>query len=334
MDVRDPRRRRQRIATMGIDRREFLGLGLSAAPVLFGGLPVRSAAGPLALVTADTESHVAVVSLIRRRVVQRLGTVEGPRSIQSGPGGLAVVGHTDAGAISLLEGRPVRVRRVLHGFGTPRYSAIRPGGRIAYVSDSGTGELVVVDLVAGRVRRRVAVGDGARHLTLDPDGRTLWVALGSSASQIVVVDVSRPEHPRVLRRVRPPFLAHDVGFSPSGRRVWVTAGREQRIAVYSAAGRAPLRELAADAGPQHVSFGAGVAYVASGDSGTMRIHRLSDGGVRRRTRVPDGSYNVQRTGSWVLTPSLGNGALTILDLQGRVVAEQHVAAAAHDACVV
>jgi len=114
----------------------------------------------------------------------------------------------------------------------------------------------------------------------------------------------------------------------------VTAGREQRIAVYSAAGGMPLRELAADAAPQHVSFGRGVAYVASGDSGTLRVHRLSDGGVRRRTRVPAGSYNVQRTGSRVLTPSLGNGALTVLDLQGRVLAEQHVAAAAHDACVV
>ena len=334
MDVRDRRRRRHRMACMGIDRREFLGLGLSAAPVLFGGLPVRTAAGPLALVTADTEAHVAVVSLTRRRVVQRVATVDGPRSIQNAAGGRAVVGHANAGAVSLLEGRPVRVRRVLRGFVTPRYSAIRPGGRIAYVSDSGTGELVVVDLIAGRVRRRVAVGDGARHLTLDPDGHTLWVALGSSAAQIVVVDVRRPEHPRVLRRIRPPFLAHDVGFSPSGRRVWVTAGREQRIAVYSAAGGMPLRELAADAAPQHVSFGRGVAYVASGDSGTMRVHRLSDGGVSRRTRVPTGSYNVQRTGSRVLTPSLGNGALTVLDLQGRVLAEQHVAAAAHDACAV
>lgn len=316
------------------DRRGFLGLGISAAPVLFGGLPARSAVGPLALVTADTESHVAVVSLARRRVVQRLATIRGPRSIQSGPGGRAVVGHSDAGAISLLEGRPLRVRRVLRGFGAPRYTAIAPGGRLAYVSDGGLGELAVVDLIAGRVRRRVEVGDGARHLTLAPDGRTLWVALGSSAAAIAVVDVRRPAHPRVVARVRPSFLAHDVGFSPSGRRVWVTAGREQRIVVYSAASRVPLRALAADEAPQHVSFGRDVAYVASGDSGTVRVHRLSDGAVRRRTRVPRGSYNVQRTGSRVLTPSLGNGALTVLSLQGRVLAEPHVAAAAHDACIV
>ena len=64
----------------------------------------------------------------------------------------------------------------------------------------------------------------------------LWVALGSSAQAIAVVDVCDPLRPRVRRRVRPPFLAHDVAFSPSGRRVWVTAGRERRLAVLPAAG--------------------------------------------------------------------------------------------------
>ena len=190
---------------MDVDRREFLGLGLFAAPVLFGALPARPAAAPLALVTADTESHVAVVSLTRRRVVRRLSTVAGPRSIQSAPGGRAVVGHSDAGAISLLEGRPLRVRRVLRGFEAPRYAAVAPGGRLAYVSDSGSGELAVVDLIAGRVRRRVTVGEGARHLTLNPAGRWLWVALGSSAAEIVIVDVRDPAAP-ACRGTRAPAV--------------------------------------------------------------------------------------------------------------------------------
>ncbi|HEX5899199.1 MAG TPA: hypothetical protein VFY32_07340, partial [Solirubrobacteraceae bacterium] len=62
----------------------------------------------------------------------------------------------------------------------------------------------------------VEVGAGARHLSLAPDGRALWVALGSSARAIAVVDLSDPLRPRVRRRVRPPFLVHDVAFSPSG----------------------------------------------------------------------------------------------------------------------
>jgi DNA-binding beta-propeller fold protein YncE len=331
-----------------LDRRELLQLGLAAAaPSVLGGrlgvpwsraalsAPARAATrAPLALVTADTEAHVAVVSLARGRVIRRIATVDDPRSIQSGPGGRAVVGHAATGAISLLDGDRLRVRRVLRGFGQPRYTAFAPGGRLAYVSDSAHGEIAVVDLGAGRVLRRVEAGAGARHLALSPDGGRLWVALGSSAAEIAVLDLRDPERPRAAGRVAPSFLVHDLGFSPSGRRVWVTAGRERRLAVYDAARRRPLRTLAADAAPQHVSFGPGVAYVASGDGGTVRTHALTDGHVRRSARVPRGSYNVQRTGARVLTPSLGTGALTVLDLRGTVTASAHVADHAHDACVI
>ena len=84
--------------------------------------------------------------------------------------------------------------------------------------------------------------------------------------------------------------------------------------------------------PQHVTFGAGRAYVASGDGGSVRVHAL-DGRLLHTARVPRGSYNVQRAGRFVLTPSLGAGTLTVLDARGRVLRSVRVAAAAHDACV-
>jgi DNA-binding beta-propeller fold protein YncE len=320
-----------------LTRRSILRRGLLAAPVLLTPPAALATGGraPLALVTADAEAHVAVVALTGRlRVVQRLRTVEGPRSIQAGRGGVAIVGHADAGAISLVAGRPLHVRRVLRGFGSPRYTAFAPGGAVAYVSDSAHGEVAVVDMRAARVVRRVAVGDGARHLGLSPDGRTLWVALGSSAARIAVLDVRDPRRPRLTAHVTPPFPAHDVAFSPSGRRVWVTAGRAPHIAVYAPGDERPVRVLGADAAPQHVSFGPTVAYVASGDGGAVRVHGLRDGAVHRRTRVPIGSYNIQRTGGRVLTPSLGTGALTVLDARGAVAGRVHAARHAHDACVV
>lgn len=297
-------------------------------------------AGAFALVTADAEAHVAVarVSAGGVRVVRRVRTVEDPRSIERSPGGtVAIVGHAGAGAISLLAlggGDDVRVRRVLRGFGRPRYTAFAPGGiGVAYVSDSGRGELAVVDVRAGRVLRRVAVGEGARHLGIAPGGRRLWIALGSSASAIAVLDLRDPRRPRRVATVRPPFLAHDVAFSPSGRRVWVTAGRERRIAVFSAFTGAHLHDLPADDAPQHVTFGPTRAYVASGDGASVRTHALAGGRLLGRARVPIGSYNIQRTGPTLLTPSLGTGALTILDRHGRRIASGHVAEHAHDACL-
>jgi DNA-binding beta-propeller fold protein YncE len=317
---------------MELDRRAFVGLGLAALPAL-AGWRAPAAREPLALATADTEAHVVVVGLDRGRVHRRLATVEDPRSIESGPGGHVVVAHPGPGAISLLTARPARVRRVLRGLGTPRYTAIAPGGGHAFVSDGARGELVVVDLRRGRIVAGVEVGAGARHLSLDPAGRTLWIALGSSATRIAVVDVADPLHPRPRRRVRPPFLAHDVAFSPSGRRVWVTAGRDRRLAVLPAGGGRPVL-LGADAAPQHVSFGRGVAFVASGQGASVRVHDLARGSVRRTTRVAYGSYNVQAGVGAVVTPSLSRGTLTILDREGRLSREVEVAPAAHDACVV
>jgi hypothetical protein len=91
--------------------------------------------------------------------------------------------------------------------------------------------------------------------------------------------------------------------------------------------------LDADEAPQHVSFGDGVAFVASGDGGSVRVHDLSDGRLRHTARVPLGSYNVQAGGGAIVTPSLASGRLTILDRAGRVRREVKVARAAHDACV-
>jgi hypothetical protein len=318
-----------------VRRREFLQTAvLAAAPLVFGAPPRRA---PLALATADTEGFVAVVDLARGSRVARVATLDAPRSIEARGRGPVVVAHTAAGAITLLErsGDRLGVRRVLRGFEEPRYTAIAPHGHLAYVTDSGAGEIAVVDLERARVLRRVAVGALARHVTLDPAGRTLWIALGSSARRIVIVDVGGdPERPRVTRRITPPFLAHDVGFAPGGARVWVTAGRERRLAVYAARGDRPIRVLAADAAPQHVTFGAGRAFVSSGEEPSVSVHGLADGARRRRTPTPLGSYNVQQAAGIVLTPSLNHGTVTVLDPDGRVVRQVRVAPAAHDAGVV
>jgi DNA-binding beta-propeller fold protein YncE len=328
---------------MMLDRRAFLrgagaGLALALGKPEMAAAKVRTpraAGNAFVLVTADLDGFVAVVDVRRRRIVRRVATLDGPRSIEARAGaGSVVVGHAGAGAVTLLDGPPMRVRRVLRGFGEPRYAAIAPGGRHAFVSDSAHGELAVVDLRRGRVIARLGVGDGARHLTLDPRGRTLWIALGSTATVLVVVDVSSPARPRVVRRIQPPFGAHDVVFSPSGARVWVTAGRTRQLALYRATARQPAAIIAADAAPQHVAFGARVAYVASGEGRSLTAHALDDGRVLHRARTPLGSYNVARGAGVVVTPSLASGALTVLDGAGRPRWSVNVADAAHDACVI
>ena len=316
-----------------MNRRQFV-VGAISLPVALRLTPEALAGGtPVALVTADTQSRVAAVELSTGKIVRSIPTLAGPRSVEKVSWNSALVCHTAHGAVSVIDGPTLRVRHVLRGFDEPRYTAA-VGNRYAFVTDSARHEVVTVDVVRGRVVARVAVGGPARHISLDPGGKILWVSLGSKAEAVAIVDVSRPAAPRLLHRLRPPFLAHDVGFAPGGRHVWVSSGDRGSLAVYDRRSGNVLRRLSADAPPQHVTFFGGNAYVASGDDGTLRVQSLKDGRVLRTTRIPVGSYNVQEAFGSIVTPSLERGTLCVLDRRGRLVRRVQVAPSSHDACFV
>ncbi|MFL5925841.1 MAG: YncE family protein [Gaiellaceae bacterium] len=313
-----------------MDRRSFLAAaaGLALAPRALAELAPRR----VALVTADLEHRLVVVDLASGRVLRHLATLDRPRSIET-VGAFAVVAHSEIGAITIVRAETLRVRHVLEGFGEPRYTAAHPDGRHAYVTDAKRGEVICLDVIRGRVLSRTQVGDLARHVSIDPSARRLWVALGAKAELIAVVDVSRRDRPRLVRRIRPPFLAHDVGFAPDGRRIWVSSGDENRLAIYDRRTGRMLASPAADLPPQHITFRGDLAFVTSGESGTLRVHGR-DGRELRLTPVPKGSYNVQQRDSRVVTPGLGNGSLCILDGQGRLLRQLDIARSSHDACIV
>lgn len=293
-----------------MDRREFL-LALALAPSVL-------AHEPLAYVTADTESHVVVVGMTTGKVYRRIPTAPSPFSIER-VGAHAVVAHTVTGRVTVLE------RHEIEGFGEPRYTAAAADGRHAFISDSGHTELVGVDVLRGAIVGRVKLSQWPRHVSLALDGRTLSVSLGTASNAIAVVDVSDPRRPRHVRTVKTPFLAHDVGWAPSGR-AWITSGEASRISAHG-------RLLAADGAPQHVTFLGDRAYVTSGASGTLRVYHEPTARLLATTRIPAGSYNVQFAAGRVLTPSLDEGTLCVLDAEGRVTEKVRVAPSSHDACL-
>jgi DNA-binding beta-propeller fold protein YncE len=302
-----------------------LGLGPAALARRLGGAPA-------VYVTADLESHVVVLDLASAEVVRRIRTGPGPRSIESVHDWASVVAHTEHGVVTLLDAASMRVRAELDGFGAPRYTAVHPRLPLAYVTDSEREEVVVLDAKRGRVLWRTSVPGPARHIGISPDGSVIWTALGTAAERVAVLDLRQPRRPRLTRTLAPPFLAHDVVFSPGGHAVWVTSGAERRIALYSL-GRRLRRVIAAGSPPQHVAFARDKAFVAAGDDGTVHRHRL-DGALVREARIPTGSYNVTFGWGRVVSPSLGRGTVSVLEANGRVRGVHTIARAAHDACIV
>ncbi|HST16958.1 MAG TPA: hypothetical protein VLK36_04770 [Gaiellaceae bacterium] len=310
-----------------MNRRTFLA-AVAAAPFALREAAASAAPSPHALVTCDAESRLALVDLASFRVVGAIATPPDPRAIEQ-VGDRAVVCHTAAGAVSVVDRR--RVHHVLHGFEEPRYVAAHRDRRHAFVTDSGSSSVTALDVVAGRVLGRARLGGWARHITLDRAGSRLWVGLGSAAARVAVVDVSDPSRPVHAATVPTPFLSHDVGFAPDGG-VWVTSGEHGETAIFDARGRLRSRHRA-DAAPQHVTFSPQVGYVTSGEDGTSKVQTL-DGRVLRTTAIPRGSYNVQHGEGLVVTPSLDRGTLAVLDAGGRLLHVVDVAGSCHDACFI
>jgi DNA-binding beta-propeller fold protein YncE len=301
-----------------VNRRDFLRAA-AVAPFALRAFPAAVLrAAPVALVTCDNDARLAVVDLRRLRVVGSIPTLPDPRSIER-VGDVALVCHTAVGALSIVD--RTGVRHVLHGVEEPRYTAAHPDGVHAFVTDSGRSGVVAVDVVRGRIIGRVGLPGWARHVTISRDGRIVWAGLGTASEHVAVVHTSPLRHAGLLT---PGFLAHDVGKAPDGR-LWITSGAERTLSAGD--GR-----LAADRAPQHVTFGAGRVFVTSGDSGTLHV-LTPNGRPIVREAIEPGSYNVQFGTSWVVTPSLARGTLSIFDVHGRKLGVVVVADSCHDACI-
>src|SRR5471032_696718 len=133
-----------------MDRRDFL-LAAAAAPFALRADLAQARPSPLALVTCDTQSRIAAVDPLGGRTVTSIPVPVAPNSIELVGGNATVVCHTNVGAVTVIDGTTLAVRHVLDGFGEPRYTAAHPDGRHALVTDSGSEEVVSIDLAHGRV---------------------------------------------------------------------------------------------------------------------------------------------------------------------------------------
>ncbi len=191
-------------------------------------------------------------------------------------------------------------------------ATIAPGERYAYVSDEGSGEIEVIDLVRRQVAGAVYVGLMAHHLSFSPDGKRLWVALGETAATIVRLDTSNPIRPHVVGRFRPRYTSHDVKFAPDGRSVWVSSSTAPFVTIYSAATGRLVKVIPAARGPQHFAFSGARVLITSGYASSLQAVLWR---TRRRlgtVSMSYGSFNLATYGGTVVTTSLFTGVVTEL----------------------
>jgi DNA-binding beta-propeller fold protein YncE len=306
---------------------------LLVAVAALGGGAAHGGGSPVALVTAETQNQLLAIALPSGKVLRRLRMPADPENVAVVGAGHAVVVSPRAGAVTVLSTPSLRVVRILRGFSDPHIVAATADLQGVYVTDDGSGQLVAIRFSPRpHVVRRVFVGLGAHHFAVSPAGNQAWIALGESARTIVMVDVSDPWRPKVVGRFDPGFAAHDVAFS-SDWRVWVTAADRRSVTIFDTRTLRPVTRIAAGAPPQHVAIGYADAFVTSGYGSSLEIVDRSSGRIRRRVRVPYGSFNVTVGGGFAVTSSLLRGTVTEVDDAGRVWMSKRFAPAARAVAV-
>ena len=158
-----------------------------AAALLFLPSSVAATSGgrPVALVVAEASDEVFAVSLGPHggRVLERV-RLDDPLMVAAPLRGPAVVVNPH-GTVTLLAWHSLRPIKVLRGFDRPEVAAIAPGDRYAYVSDAGSGRLVVIDLSRRRIVHRVFVGPKAHHLDVSPDGETILQSAANGRARLL-----------------------------------------------------------------------------------------------------------------------------------------------------
>jgi protein MpaA len=296
-----------------------------------------AAAGPRALVTAETENRLLAVDVGSGRIVRRWTLPADPENVEAYAGQAAVV-STKAGAVTILDTRTLKVERIVRGLGSPHIAAFSPDGEYLYVTDDARGQL---DVIRNRVIRRIFVGYGAHHLTFSPDQKRAWVVLGERARSIAVVDTHIAARPRLIGHVDPHGLAHDAAFTPDGRHVWVAYDDRPYLRVFDARTGRPGARVYAGSPPAHVRFDdasgltayRSLAYVTSGNDATLRVFNWHILSVVRTVPTAPGSFNLAVDRCLVAVSSLTGGNVTVYRGARRLLAER-AAPAARDVALI
>jgi YVTN family beta-propeller protein len=184
---------------------------------------------------------ITVLDPLRMRTVRTvgLGRFRRPHGIQFFRDSLRVaVTSEDAEVLLVVDLESGRVERAIPTLQrNSRLVVLSPDETRAYVSNSRSGTISVLDIDGSRLMTNLRVGRGAEGLDISPDGRELWVA-NRGENTVAIIDTESLE---IVGRLDCGEQPIRVRFTPGGDRVLVSNARSGDLVVFSAAGR---REIA------------------------------------------------------------------------------------------
>lgn len=171
-----------------------------------------------------------------------------------------------------------------------------------FVTMPRAGQVAVVDTETFKLRTDIDAGAMPTRVTLQPDGKYLWV--GNDARQTADSGVTVIDAETLAKVAQLPTGAghHEISVSADSRRVFVSNRDSGNVTVIDAATQKKLHEVATGPMPIAMAFSAlsNSLYVADGRDGSLAVLDAQGAAVNRRIALqpgigptrfsPDGRY--------------------------------------------
>jgi YVTN family beta-propeller protein len=208
----------------------------------------------------------------------------------------------------------------------PAHVIVDRQNRFAYVTDSDTDSLWVIDLETGTVAAEIATCAYPHGLRMSPDEREIYAACVED-DQVSVIDVTARAESDRIDVGRAPV---QVGFTGDGEQVYVSLRDDDAVAIIDTRTRAAVRSISVGRGPIQVyaTPDSRFVYVANEGSREQPDNRVSV--IDRRseevisTLVTDAGAHgvvVSDDGRHAFVSNLFTNSVSVIDISSQQVTE-------------
>ncbi|MGW5073465.1 hypothetical protein [Rhodococcus sp. NPDC004095] len=168
----------------------------------------------------------------------RMQLTQSPAAVGSGPAGAAFaktnayVANPGSRSVSVLDSNNTVIRTVTVGIGTsPTAVAAKTDGSQVYVTNSGSGNLSVIDTGTNTVVKTVTFGTGTtpNAVAVNPKSSRAYVTLGGTG-KVAVIDTANNTVVKTVT-IGTGTAPNAVAVNPAGTRAYVTLGGTGKVAV-------------------------------------------------------------------------------------------------------
>ncbi|MCW0921818.1 beta-propeller fold lactonase family protein, partial [Pseudomonas sp. RG1] len=147
--------------------------------------------------------------------------------------------------------------------------AVSPDGTRAYVSNSGSHTVSVIDTATNLVLKHIRVGNGPRWVAVSQDGTRAYVC-NYDPGTVSVIDTATNQ---VLKNIKCGTYTRGIAFSPDGTLAYVSNFGSHTVSVIDTATDQVLRNISTGKGPYGIAISPNGTriYVSNYDNGTVSV---------------------------------------------------------------